>query len=128
MILKQDAGIFTVKLNIGDYFGAKPSDYYITLREPTMDEVLKIQGNKEEADRIAATFSKIQDMIIEHNFEKEVNGEAVKMNNKEVWSEIMKRSDCASVVSEKWTDSCPLFKRSRKKSEESQATPSKDLS
>ncbi len=120
MILKdRNAGIFTVKLNVGEYFGTQSKDYYIVLREPTMDEVLKIQSNKEEADRIAATFNKIADMIIEHNFEiEDSNGQAVKMSNKEVWAEMMKRSDAASTISEKWTDSCPLFKRSKKKSEE----------
>ena len=124
MILKdKSAGIFTIKLNIGDYFGVQPKDYYIVLREPTMDEVLKIQSNKDEADRITATFNKIADMIIDHNFESEgTNGEAVKMTNKEVWAEIMRRSDAASTVSEKWTDSCPLFKKSKMKSGESQAT------
>jgi hypothetical protein len=114
MILKdRNAGIFTLKLNVGEHFGMKSDALYIVLREPTMDEVLRIQGQKDEAERITATFNKIMDMIIEHNFESE---EGKMMSNKDVWAELMKRSDAASIVSEQWTDNCPLFRRSKLKS------------
>lgn len=126
MILKdKEAGIFTMRLNVGEYFGQKPEEFFIVLREPTMDEVLKVQGIKDEAQRNDHLFKKMDGFIIEHNFEKEDPKDPkniILMSNKEVWEAIMIRSDAASLVSEKWVEECPLFKRSRTKLGTSQPT------
>lgn len=123
MILRdENAGIFTVKFNLGEYFGDKPEAFWIILREPKMGEILKIQNAKTNEEKTTLMYERMEDMIEDHNFEKEVNGEAVKITAKEVWQKIMKRSDAAALVSERWSQECPLFKRRSKESEESQAT------
>lgn len=127
MVLKnKNAGIFKVKVEVGDYFYENDSvsgdqlekeklehvgDYYVVLREPTAEEALsfkEISNKKDETVDEKKMFAMIPGMIVEHNFESEAGK---KMSTDEVWKYIMQRSSCATEVITKWSTNIPLANR-----------------
>jgi hypothetical protein len=116
VITNLDAGLFKLKVYVGDHFGMEKEDLYIELREPTSAEALQLskrdaQGNADSG----AMMTLMPKLIIEHNFESQENK---KMSSEQVWSHISKRSLCATRVIEEWSENIPLAKRKQEKQEE----------
>lgn len=117
MVLKDTkAGIFKIKINVGEHFGMEADDLFIELREPTTEEALELSkaGQGENLDQ-SAIFSMIPTLIVDHNFEKEENK---KFSPKEVWELCKQRPMCSTHVVEVWSNNIPLAQRKQQKSEE----------
>lgn len=116
MVLQdKKAGIFTVKVGVGEYFNMEEQDLYVILREPTAEEALSFKdvagGEGKDADE-KKMFSMLPNMIVEHNFEEEVGK---KMSTDEVWKLIMARASCATKVVVTWSNNIPLANKSSTK-------------
>jgi len=117
MILKDvNAGIFNLKINIGQFFGSKEEDFYVVLREPTTDEALRMKSLDENA-----LMKDLPKMMIEHNFQNEDGSD---MTNQQVWNLILPRSGCSTLIVKKWGEEIPLAQVKSKKQVESQDTQS----
>ena len=116
MILKdKNAGIFKVKIEVGEYFDMNKADLFVTLREPTAEEALSFKeiANKENNNvDEKKMFAMMPSMIVEHNFEEEANK---KISTDEVWNLIMQRAACATDVVTTWSNNIPLANKKLEK-------------
>jgi len=116
MVIKNlNAGIFKIKIEVGNYFELDKSDLFIELREPTTQEALSLSKGSEDA---TIMFNMMPSLIIEHNFEATLNettGTTKPMSNKEVWKLCMERSVCATEMVEQWSQNIPLANRKLEK-------------
>jgi len=107
----KQAGIFKIKVNVGEFFGMEDDELYIELREPTTDETISLSDNSNPENpsiNQGKVFDIIPNCIIDHNF---LNADESKMSKKEVWDLIKQRSGCAMNVVEAWSNNIPLSKR-----------------
>ena len=62
-------GLHKIKVEVGDRFGVEKRDLFITLREPTTEEILKLTAVEGEfSDEV---FGLLTSMIIDHTFDDE---------------------------------------------------------
>lgn len=115
-----NAGIFQMKIELGNYFGMEKEELYIQLREPTTAEAVLL--NKKDANgnpNEQSIFDIIPKVIIDHNFMFKPNEDKPekKMSSADVWKEISRRSAAATDVVEAWSTNIPLANRKPEKSE-----------
>lgn len=114
VLTDKKAGIFKIKVNVGEYFGFEDDELYIELREPTTDETISLSDNSSPDNpsiNQSKVFEVIPSCIIDHNFFNEGDK---KMSSKEVWDLIKQRSGCAMDVVEAWSNNIPLSRRKQK--------------
>jgi len=107
MVLKNvNAGIFKLKINVGEFFDEKSEDLYIELREPTTEEALSLSATDDSGEQDKAViFKMMPSLITDHNFENEKNE---RFSSDDVWSFIMNRSNCATGIVTQWSQNIPL--------------------
>ena len=109
MVLKDiSAGIFKLKINVGEHFNEKNEDLYIELREPTTEEALSLSAtdDSDKQDK-AAIFKMMPSLITDHNFEDE---NSKRFSSDDVWKFIMQRAQCATQIVTEWSNNIPLAK------------------
>ena len=112
MVIKdKNAGIFKMKIEIGEHFAANKEDLWIELREPNTEEAMQLSKSaQQDSDKIdqSKVFEIIPHCIIDHNFE---SAENKKMGVPDVWKMIKDRTVCAIEVAEQWGNNIPLAKK-----------------
>jgi len=112
MVLKdKSAGIFQLKIDVGQHFNEAKGDLYIILREPTTEEALTLSTGETDNNKI---FTLMPSLIIDHAFEEKPG---TKSTSEAVWKLIMQRPLCATEIVEEWSTNIPLAKRKLKESE-----------
>lgn len=105
-----DKAVFKVKVEIGDKLGMEPGDVWVTLREPTYQELLVIgKGGSDATVAVEATSKMLPDLIVDHNIEAEAGGSATAGEVAEV---VRSSARLFSYVMEKWQEALPLAKKS----------------
>jgi hypothetical protein len=124
----KQAGIFKIKVNVGEYFGFQDDELYVELREPTTEEATTLTDGTDPGNpssgQLKRMFSIAPKCIINHNF---LNEDQSQMTNKEVWDLIKVRSGCAMDIVSAWGNNIPLANMSQKQSAGSQNIQSADL-
>lgn len=121
MVLKSEkAGLFKIKINIGQYFEEDEEAFWIELREPTVDESMKFSSSD---DSTVEMMKQLPHMIIDHNFEKE---DGKRFSSDKVWKMIAERPLAANDIISEWSKEIPLAKRNKEMSEESQEQSTED--
>lgn len=105
-----DKAVFKVKVDIGDKLGMAPGDVWVTLREPTYQELLVIgKGGSDAMIAVEAIAKMLPDLIVDHNLDAEDGGKATAEGVAK-----MIRSSCKifPFVTEQWQEALPLAKKS----------------
>lgn len=117
MTIQEATGFFETRINIGQFFGRKSEDVYVTMIEP--DETEQFEMSKSDAERIEL-MKKLWKKCLhpeKHNFETEIgerdsegNREIKPATKEQVIGIIAKKGICLSYIIGEWYKQIPLAK------------------
>ena len=100
MVIEKNRYLVKEKIEIGQFFGSKPEDVFITLREPSTTEVYDLQNKWREANGdktkvMEALIDILPDIIVDHNMFRD---EKSKYTNTEVKEIVLSQINLFSFV------------------------------
>ena len=105
-ISEAQEGMFSVKIEIGQYFGVKPNEAWIKMRETNEKESFAFTQNSEENVKLLRKIW--PDCIIDHNF---VDDDDDPASLEKVINLLKKSGDCITYICERWMQENPMVKR-----------------
>lgn len=115
VITDKNAGIFKIKINIGEYFGFEHDELFIELKEPETPDVMAISSENGATIDQEKLIKLIPKCIIDHNF---LEAEDKPMAVKDFWPLIQQRSGCTLNIVTIFMNEIPLNNLKQTKSEE----------
>lgn len=101
------AGLFKVRIPVGEFFGVKPDELTITMREPSIGEAQEYLSGKSD-DSLEGAKKLFPRCIVASDFDDESGGPA---KAEEVASLISQSAVAFGYVLKTWQEALPLEKR-----------------
>lgn len=106
MVIEKNRYLIKEKIEIGQFFGSKNEDVFITLREPSTTEVYELQdkwrgASGDKTKIMVALIDMLPDIIVDHNLYRD---EKTKYGNTEVKDIILSQLNLFSFVIDAYCD------------------------